>query len=416
MLQSFSVHPFKSFNRFINILKTGQYKQPWFQVLFCLFIMSTHWVAIESWSGISPIKVIYMCLCSMLLIGLGRRANSEIIFLTGLYYSGVLISAFLLSNGSFSITSICYMVLFLFTYCYFISLLYSGALTYDLALRFLRGMILAYFLFIVIQQVAGAVGLRIKLLNIHGYIWGWKFPGMNIEPSHCGRLMMVIFFVFVEMIHLKEPRGRSIGYLLQHERIPFIAFIYSMATMGSGMGIAGLILIMLYLMAFTNRASFIIGVLTCILIVFLIKDTESFNRFWRTVQAAATLDESLVQKADNSASARVNILLGTAHNLKVSDYGFWVGYGKDSDILASGILVTYGFIVFILQLIFLFRFSFRGLLSLEVVMFAIFNCGTLGNVAYVWAMVMYWTLLKYFTIQEKTHQVKRTNTIQLITG
>lgn len=396
------IQPFLRIKQFFELLGSGAFRQPWFQLFFCLVIMGTHWVYFETWSGISPVKVGYMCLCGILLLGLGQRINKTVLLIMGVFYAYVLLNAYVFSEGVFSFQSIGYMLMFLCTYGYYISLLYSKAVSYEQCIQFLRGMILAYFFFIVLQQVTAIIHLPIPILNCHGYLWGWKFPGMNIEPSHCSRLLATIFLVYIEMLNLQNSIAKSFGYLWKNERIALLAFIYSMCTMGSGMGVAALIIILLYVLCHTHNKSIFVAVPILAFIFYLIYETESFTRLFETYKATLTMDESAIMTADPSAAARVNVILGTFRNISLSDYNFWFGYGIESGINMSGILVIYGAIAFIAQIILFRIFAWRSFISIEFLFFFVFNGMAVGNVAYVWAMIMYWSMLKYFvTMQER---------------
>lgn len=394
-------NPIRSIKEFIECLRDGSWRQPWFQLFFCLVLMSTHWIYLETWSGISPVKVTYMCLCSIFLFKLGKKIQKSVFYLTGIFFLFVLLSAYVFSDGVFSYKSIGYMLMFLVTYCYYISLLYSNAASYEQCLVFLRGMIMAYFFFICLQQITAFLHLPIPILNCHGYSWGWKFPGMNTEPSHCSRVLATIFLVFIEMLHLRHPQARSFNYIWLHERIYLCVFIYSLCTMGSGMGVAALTLIMLYILFFTKYTWFIFTSIICCILLFLIRNTEAFTRFLNSFQATMTLNEEIIHESDGSAAARINVILGTFQNADFTDWNFWVGNGRESDHTMSGILNIYGAIPFLAQMILLLKFAWRRLFSIEVLMFIIFNSLALGNVAYVWAMIMYWSMLKYFTLRER---------------
>lgn len=397
-----NIKPIWCIKQFFHLMREGDFRKPWFQLFLCLVIIGTHWTYLEGWSGVSYIKIAYMCLCGLMLLGLKERINKVVIITVGIFYTCVLLSAYVFSDAEFSMTSIIYMLMYLVTYSYYISLLYSQAITYELAVRFLRGMILAYFFFIVLQQLTASINLRVPLLNCHGFIWGWKFPGMNIEPSHCSRLLATIFLVYIEMLNLQNSTAISFGYLWKNERIALLAFIYSMCTMGSGMGVAALIIILLYVLCHTHNKSIFVAVPILVFIFYLIYETESFTRLFETYKATLTMDEKAIMTADSSAAARVNVILGTFKNISLSDYNFWFGYGIESGINMTGILVIYGAIAFIAQIILFRIFAWRSFISIDFLFFFVFNGMAVGNVAYVWAMIMYWSMLKYFvTMQER---------------
>lgn len=400
------IKPFRRIKQFIELLCSGAFRQPWFQLFFCLVIMGTHWVYFETWSGISPVKVWYMCLCGFLLLGMGQRINKTVLMIMGVFYVCVLLSAYVFSDGVFSFQSIGYMLMFLCTYGYYISLLYSEAVSYEQCIRFLRGMIFAHFFFIVLQQVTAIIHLPIPILNCHGYLWGWKFPGMNIEPSHSSRVLATIFIVFIEMLHLRNSQARSFRHLWVNERPALCAFVYSMCTMGSGMGMAALGLIMLYLLFFTRHMWFVGASIVCLIVLLLIRDTEAFTRFHDTFLATATMDEKMVLEADRSAAARVNIILGTAKNIDIFDWNFWVGYGRNTGINMTGVLKIYGAVAFMAQVLLLWCFAWRSIVSIEVLFFIVFLSLAVGNVAYVWTIMMYWSMLKYFTKVEHKRDIR----------
>lgn len=407
----YSITPKRWLSDFLHILFKGRYKEPWFQAAFCLFIMTTQFVAIEGLGGISMVKVVYMCLTPLFMLCMGRRLNQGVlIMMLGGYFGSICISAFVFQNGVFKVTSICYMLLYVLTFCYYLSLLYSGAFTYEFFLKLVRGMILGYFYILILQQVTACLHVDplFRIFNCHGFPWGWKFPCMNLEPSHASRVIIALMISFVELLHIREPSARSLHYLWMHHKDIVIAFTYSELTNGGTSGQIAFLVMGMYLLYHSKRLAFLLGLIAIGLLIFLMKDTVAFHRLSVSLEAAATLDREIVHQADSSAAARINIYLSTIQTMNPFDYGFWVGNGFNSDVYGIGILLYYGAIVYIMQLVFLFKYAFRRLFDIEVVVYGLFLWFTIGNVAHAWAMVMWWSAVKYFEIQSKKEKVYTT--------
>lgn len=399
----YSITPKRWLFDFLKVLLRGRYKEPWFQAAFCLFIMTTQFVAFEGFGGISMIKVIYMCLTPIFMLCMGRRLNQGVLILMlGGYFGSVCISAFIFQNGVFKVSSICYMLLYILTFCYYISLLYSGAFTYEFFLRLIRGMILGYFYILILQQLTACLHIAplFRIFNCLGFPWGWKFPCMNLEPSHASRILIALMISFVELLHIREPSARSLKYLWTYQKDILIAFTYSELTNGGTSGQIAFIVIGMYLLYHSKRSAFIIGLIVGCLFIFLLKDTVAFQRLRVSLEATATLDPEIVHQADSSAAARINIYLLTIQTMNPFGYGFWVGNGFNSEVYGIGILLYYGAIAYIMQLVFLFKYAFRRLFDIEVVVYGLFLWFTIGNVAHAWAMVMWWSGVKYFEIQQ----------------
>lgn len=392
---------------FIGILTTGEWKRPWFQAAFCLFIMGSQWTLIEGWHGVSMVKVGFMCLTPLFMLSMVEHMKlGVIIHVCGLYFGLVCLSAFVLSDGVFKTSSICYMLLYILMYCYFMSLIYSGAFTYEFYANFLRGMLLGYFYLLILQQVTAVLHINyiFRLFNCYGFLWGWKFPCMNLEPSHAARMILGIAIALVELLHIRQPSARGLQYLWKYERMSAIAFCYSELTSGGSTGIVAFLVMGLYVLFYSKRSAFIGGLIGFAILLYLVKDTVAMQRFIVSAQATATMNEDNIWKADTSAAMRITILTQTIRTLSFNDYGFWVGYGFNPIYGGIGVLVIYGFFAYMAQLLFLFKYAFKGIFDIRFFVFVLFLWATLGNVAHAWAIIMYWSTTKYFELKYEREQ------------
>jgi hypothetical protein len=174
-----------------------------------------------------------------------------------------------------------------------------------------------------------------------------------------------------------------------------------MLTMGSGTAYFCLILFALY---FVRKHNWYYIVPTLIGCYMLIQNSgiEALDRATNTIEATTTLDTKTVQETDGSAAARIAPVINSL-NADFSKKETWLGYGIDygknqgSFYKQTGTLFDdYGFIFYIITLIFTFTCGYRFFSLATIFMFAGVGGGLGGNIQYAWELAMVMTCVRYF--------------------
>lgn len=318
-----------------------------------------------------------------------------------MFYMLLIIVSVAARQATFADLSIYYTLGCLLTFSLFIGLLYDNVFDIDYLIKFFRTMIYIYTVVMILQQFGKMAGIHSFWYFNYLSLKEWNFNSLAIEPSHFTRLFGVYAFAFFELLRLKAGSKLKVKTLWAQEKWASLAILYTLLTAGSGTGIIMLILLTNYILLRGNISLiFMVSVLLVALLPYL-SETESVERTTSTLEATTTLDIQKVKKADSSAAARVGPLLAFFENFRPEAFDFW--FGQDSRLIDTpfyyaniGIVQIYGMLAYIGLLTLLFACCFRGIFSVEFFIFITAFGATVGNVAYVWASMMLFALIKYF--------------------
>ncbi|MBO5865908.1 MAG: hypothetical protein J6Q73_07660 [Bacteroidaceae bacterium] len=220
-----------------------------------------------------------------------------------------------------------------------------------------------------------------------------------MEPSTFGRFMLVFYYAYVKCCEYKRNKGPfTLGELFsgEHRKISLM-FLWMMLTMGSGTALVCLILLSFYFVRWHNWYYIVATLLVCYGLI-QASGIESLDRATATIEATTTLDKDVVIETDGSASARITPILNsiTADFTKSET---WFGYGIDAGIANKynrTIFHDYGFIFYLISLLFCFSCAYNFWSLGTIFMFAGVGGGAGGNIQYAWALMMVMTCVKYF--------------------
>ena len=363
-----------------------------------LILMSVQFIPIEGMQA-SYIKAAAMVAAPLLMLFYSVRLNKA--FPLSIFYWLLIIISVALRRASFMDISIYYSLGCLMSFSFFIALLYEDVFQLDYLIKLFRTMIYVYAVVMIMQQLGKLVGIHSSWYFNYLYLTDWKFNSLAIEPSHFTRLFGVYAFAFFELLRLKTGSKLKVQTLWKEEKWASLAVLYTLTTAGSGAGIIMLILLLSYILLRGNISLiFIVSVLLVALSPYL-SQTEAVERTNKTLEATATMDIKKVKKADTSAAARVGPLIAFFENFRPEAFDFWFGQDdrfRDTPFYYAniGIVQIYGMVAYIGLLILLFACCFRGVFSVEFLFFVTAFGATVGNVAYVWAAMMVFAIIKYF--------------------
>lgn len=380
-----------------------------------LFVLNTQIWLIEP-TFISPVKVGCMAFAPVMFFLMGMRVNKAFV-LAMLYWLACYLPASFQASMRFS--TIGYLGMFVIMFIVYYTIVYEGAFTLDFFMRLLRWLILAYSVFVVLQQVfalaTSSGSLLINLLDDHARIG--KYSSLSCEPSHSAVILAFAYLCYLRCLEMVIGHKPSIKGLFKGEnQWVTIGFLWSMTTMGSGSAYLALMALAAY---FVNPRNAILAIGGVVLLLAAAPsiDNEQLNRATKTFEAVITGDTREIVKADFSGATRIVPLINTFTKLDLADERTWLGHGtleKDPDSeyamawtnMAENdwfILYTvrqYGLIAFVMSIVFVYACCIRKFWSVETLLWFTLGMATIGNVYFHWGTVMMMATVRYFQQQQ----------------
>ena len=260
---------------------------------------------------------------------------------------------------------------------------------------------MAYFVVCIVQQTFIVLGMPyMPLVNLTQiFDRGISCNSLCQEPSTFARFMLVFYYAYIKCSEYKRGEGAfTLKELFSDEhKWVTIRFLWMMLTMGSGTAFVCLILLSLY---FVRRHNWYYVMPLLIIGYTLIQASgiEALDRATSTIEATSTLDAQTVRETDGSASARITPMLNT-FNADYSKFETWFGKGIDAGLKEKKnrtIFDDYGFLFYIITLLFTFSCAYNFWSLATIFMFAGVGGGAGGNIQYLWSLMMIMTCVKYF--------------------
>lgn len=375
-----------------------------FLVLFCI-----HYIPIEGRLSVGPVKVVTMVVCYFLLFTKVFAISKAFVF-GSLYFFYMLFTA-TFHPESFRWSTILFRAMFIYSFVTFYHLVYvARCFTIDSFLSIVKGLIFAYTICLLLQQVCIIVGLRVfPLFNLCQFLdRGLGGNSLSYEPSSFGRFMAVLYYAYLKCNEYKSGVALTLRDCFKEHKIITYSVLYCIFTMGSGTAFISLALVSLYFL----KGWHMLLSLPIFIGVFMIMDymeLEQFKRASSAAEATMTLNRRKVEQADGSAATRIKPMLNTL-TIDLSKEESWFGAGIDSakklniysDKLMIGEINDYGFIAYLLGLLFVFSCAIRFFSIPTIMYFAGVGGGT-SNIAYGWGILMVFTCVNYFYREYKGH-------------
>lgn len=369
-----------------------------------LVTMCTQFVAIEGY-GVSNLKVALMGLAPLLFVFKTPYLTKATVWCS-LYMAVVMFCAYQQDYVRFS--TLGYLGMFLITYIVFYNLLYKKqAFSLLYFIRLLRFMILAYIFCLLAQQSLTFMGfVNFPLINLVGQDWLFtnKYPIWNLEPSHAGRVLGVLYYAYLRCCEIVEEEKLSLKRVFEpFHRWVTIGYLYTMTTMGSGTAFIVLIIQAMYFVQ-AKRLWYVMPVFMGLYFTLPLMNIKQLDRVVNVINATLTLEAGEVERVDDSAASRVVPLLNTL-NMDLNEKESWFGngtYSKEDSVRIyqqkqgkMGNIDQYGLIGFFLSWVLVLVCCFKYN-SLSMLMFLAGVGGGIGNIAYGWGCLMLFTVVRYF--------------------
>ena len=375
-----------------------------------MVVLCIQFVPLEGY-GISPIKVGVMGF-SILLFFFKVHYFNEVLIWCILCWAICYFGASFQDYMRFS--TIGYFGMFIISYAVFYNLVHTEAFSFAYFVRLLKGLILAYGVVLVLQQIAILVGVRsfapINLPNSFFFSLT-KLPSLSSEPSHSARLLTVMMLSYLRCLELQDGGTRVTMKMLfeQEHRWVTILFLWTMLTMGSGTAFIGLGLLSLYFIR-KQTAIYMIPLLGILLYMGQTLEIKQMDRVLRVTQVTMTGDVNEIASEDGSAAVRIIPIVNTLTKIDLTDRDTWFGKGtpiknnknwwkqKDQKI---GMIEQYGLIAFMISLILVYSCMIKHLFSIETLIYIFLFAMSLGNIYYTWGAMMVFTAVRYFQEQNE---------------
>lgn len=365
-----------------------------FLILYC-----TYYLPIDGFGGFGPNK--FMLVVSIILVMLLYSFKMSKAVIIGTIYLLIQYSVASFHPESFRWSTLIFSAMMVYSYAAFYNFIFiEKVFTIDHFIRLCKWIMMAYFIVCIVQQVLIIIGINnVLIINLYPLDRGLGCNSLCREPSTFGRFMLVFYYAYVKCQEYKRDEGPfTLRELFsgEHKWIT-IRFLWMMLTMGSGTAFVCLILFSLYFVRKYNWYYIIPALAVCYILI-QNSGIEALDRATNTIEATATLDKKTVQETDRSASARIAPLLNTL-NADYSKSETWLGYGIDAGIQDKAnrtLFHDYGFIFYIITLIFTFTCAYNFWSLGTLFMFAGVGGSFGGNIQYAWALAMVMTCVRYF--------------------
>ena len=198
--------------------------------------------------------------------------------------------------------------------------------------RLLKGLIYAYCIVLIIQQICVLFGWPIFNVSNYSPKEPWKLNSLMSEPSHSARIVPVLMYIFI--CCEKGIKGTwSIKQSISEERWVWIAFLWSVLTMSSSTAFIFLFIIIAKSIS-TKKILSSIAVIAIVIGVLYSSGNRTIVRVQKIITATLTFDENKIIRADGSGSYRIVPTIRGAKAVSLTDLDDWFGHGIDADVYA----------------------------------------------------------------------------------
>lgn len=267
-----------------------------------------------------------MLLSPLIVISNQRFAKSDILLL--LFMLSIVLIPLINQPESLRWSTIIYTMMFGFTFIAYKQLLHKEVFNIEDYKNLLMYLIYAYFFVLLVQQFCVAVGLPIFNISNYDTSEPWKLNSLAAEPSHSARIVALLMYCYIYIKELIEQRPYNFRIDFKNDKWIWLAFLWTMLTMGSGTAFLFIALILLKFVKFKNVVAlfFIFGIVIAIVNILSI---TSFERTFKVIMAVLTLDEKMILIADHSAAVRILPMIILAKMVNFTTLNGWFGYGID---------------------------------------------------------------------------------------
>ncbi len=321
---------------------------------------------------------------NLLLIGVMGVSPILILKYRKFYWSEVWLLLFMVSivlaplfnqPASMRWSTVLYSFMFGVTFIAYVRLLHRNKFSIESYQKLLMFFMYAYFVVLLIQQFCVLIGLPV--FNVSNYDLGnpWKLNSLAAEPSHSARIVALLMYCYIITKEIIKKRKYDFRSEIKKDKWVWLAFLWTMVTMGSGTAFVFIFIVLLKFMKIKSLIPLVVVVSVIIILVSLMGITV-FDRTFKIFIATLSFDANTIIQADHSASIRIVPMMILAEMVDLTTLNGWFGHGIDyvSSILSlhipgipentsgGGLLqlcTEYGFLSFLLFIIFSVSINFN---------------------------------------------------------
>lgn len=374
-------------------------------------VMLVQYASMTILGGTTVVKLTFLGLAPLLFIIRVPYVNRAVIY-GGMYLFFCYFIA--LFHGEMRFSTIGFSGMYVMGYILVYNLIHNQSITLTDFSQFLRTMIIAYGVVLILQQLCLLVGLRnffiINLSNQH-FLSLIKLPSLSLEPSHSARILTAMILCYLRCLELTNNGEKPVFkdlFTSQH-RWMTILFLWAMFTMGSGTAFIGLGILCFYFIR-KRTIVYILPIIALFLVVGQALEIKQLDRALRVSSVVLTGDVKAIQTEDGSAASRIIPIINTL-TIDLTKTESWVGNGVSSHEKALtswkrttdkiAIVEQYGLVTFIVSLILIYSCMIRYIISIESLFFIILLGMSLLNVYYYWGIMMMFSIIRYFQVQQE---------------
>ncbi len=314
-----------------------------------------------------------MGMCPLLILKYKKFYWSEVWLL--LFMASIILLPLLNQPASMRWSTVMYSFMFGVTFIAYVRLLHRNQFSIKSYQKLLMYFIYAYFVVLLIQQFCVLTGLPVFNMNAYNPTRPWKLNSLAAEPSHSARIVALLMYCYITVKELIEKRGYNFRSDFKDDKWLWLAFLWTMATMGSSTAFLFLALILLKFMRLKTLLP--LFVLSGGIVFFAnIMGAAGIERTFNVFLATLTFDIDTIMAVDLSASIRIVPMMIIAKMVDITTLDGWFGHGIDhvSGFLSnyipgtpegvSGggmmkICIEYGFLPFTLFIVFSFSMIYK---------------------------------------------------------
>lgn len=224
--------------------------------------------------------------------------------------------------------TVLYSFMFCLTFMAYQRLLDKGNLPIEGYLNIIKYLLYAYFVVLLIQQFCVLTGLPVFNLANYDPNEPWKLNSLSAEPSHSARIVALLMFCYITIKEIIFDKAYLFRENFREDKWVWIAFIWTMVTMGSSTAFLFLPLVLLKFMRLKNLIP-LMAVLFGIYYLVDIFGFVSLERTYKVFMATLSLDEYKILQTDHSAAMRIAPIIICSKMLTLSTLDGWFGHGID---------------------------------------------------------------------------------------
>lgn len=184
-------------------------------------------------------------------------------------WNGLLVAMFFpaLLQGDMRFSTLGYLGMFILAFIVYYTAIYQGVFTLPAFKKILYVLILAYAVFLVLQQLFTLIGIgHFLVINLASDYQGIeKFRSLSLEPSHSAVILSFAYLCYLRCCELELERKATIRELFSDDnRWLSIGFLWTMLTMGSGTAYLALMAFALYFVNPRNMIPIVVAFVFCL--------------------------------------------------------------------------------------------------------------------------------------------------------